>query len=89
MRVITSPKLLVELFGVPELIRLPAKVGHEINFQAHSKTWQAGRISRQSWFVAEANGRGFVGSEQQIADAIGIILETGTLPVSENSIGGI
>lgn len=85
--VVVPPLALVQLFGVPELVRLPAKVREEVTFEAHGKRFKVKRISRDSWFLScplhDSQAR--FGTREEIAEDVGTVLETGSLPHAKRS----
>ena len=91
MNVITicPPLLLVRMFGVPDAVAMPAKIGDEITFKAHGQEWYCKRLPN-SYFLAafvdgKPHGRARFGTAKQIAKDIGAILETGALPREKTS----
>ena len=80
--VVVAPTLLVNLFGVPPMIRLPSKVREEITFDAHGKRWHCKRIATDVWALSAPlhSPRMRCGTASEIAEDIGSVLETGELP---------
>ena len=82
MRTIVTPLLLVQLFGVPDAVNMPRKVGEEITFDAHGKRWHCKRVNRYSWnlWAPLHSPRMRWGNAKEIAEDIGNVLETGAMP---------
>lgn len=83
--VVVAPTLLVELFDVPPMIRMPAKLREEITFKAHGKRWHCKRLATDIWSLSaplHSPDMRF-GTAAEIADDIGFVLETGELPRSK------
>jgi hypothetical protein len=76
--------MLVKMFGVPELVRLPATVGQETTFEAHGKRFHLKRIATDTWFLSCPlnDPRARFGTQEEIAEDVGRVLESGHLPRS-------
>lgn len=87
MKIIVPPMLLVRMFGVPDRVAMPRKVGEEITFEAYSKRWHCKRISKTTWnlWAPLHSPRMRFGNASQIAEDIGHVLETGALPMAKES----
>lgn len=87
--VVVPPAMLVKMFGVPELVRLPVKVGETTTFTAHSIEWKCKYIRRGVYYLGKADSRGQVharwGRAAEIAEDIGHVLEHGSLPCSDKA----
>ena len=83
--VITPPTMLVQMFGVPESVKMPAKIGEEITFQAYGKRWHCKRVRRDCYWLSAplSSPRCRFGTREEIAEDIGNVLETGSLPESK------
>lgn len=87
MRIIVSPTMLVTMFGVPDRVSMPRKVGQEITFEAYQKRWHCKRLGRTTWnlWAPLSSPRMRFGTAKEIAADIGHVLETGALPQSKES----
>ena len=85
--VVVTPTLLVKLFGVPECVRLPAKMREETTFEAHGRHFIVKRIERNTWFLScpLCDPRARFGTQTEIAADIGHVLECGRLPHEKHS----
>lgn len=88
MKIIVPPVLLVRMFGVPESVAMPRRVGDEITFEAYSKRWHCKRINRNTWnlWAPLHSQRMRFGNSSQIAEDIGHVLETGAMPQIKTSM---
>ncbi len=82
---IVPPTYLVTMFGVPESVGMPARVGDEVTFEAHGKRWHTKRVNRISWnlWAPLHSPRMRWGTRKEIAEDIGVVLETGAMPQSK------
>lgn len=69
---------------VPEAVTMPGKIGEEVTFIAHGKRWHVKRVRRDCWWLSAPlhDSRCRFGTQAEIADDIGVVLETGALPRS-------
>ena len=83
--VVVAPAVLVNLFDVPPMVRLPSKMREPTYFEAHGKQWRLNRISRNTWHLSgvPSIGHSRFGTAAEIAEDIGFLFETGTLPRSK------
>ena len=83
--VVVPPVLLVKMFGVPELVRLPTKAGESVVFTAYGKEWLCKYICRDTLCLRHVGHDHHArwGTARQIAADIGHVLETGALPCSK------
>lgn len=88
--VIVPPVMLVQMFGVPEMVKLPTKKGgdHETIFDAHGKRFYCRKISGSEYMLTcpMATPRARFGNAKEMAEDIGRALETGSLPQSASSV---
>jgi hypothetical protein len=86
--VVVAPTLLVNLFGVPPMVRIPSKMREEITFEAHGKRWHCKRIASDTWMLSVPlhSPRARFGTASEIAEDIGSVLETGELPQSKHQV---
>jgi hypothetical protein len=86
MRTIVPPVLLVRMFGVPESVTMPRKIGQEITFTAYDRLFHCKRVRRDCWWLSAplSSPRCRFGTADEIAADIGHVLETGNLPESKN-----
>ena len=82
MITVVPPVLLVRLFGVPESIAMPRKVGDIVQYAAHGRQFQVKRVNRDTWHLRDLGiaERSRFGTVKEIADDVGSTLETGALP---------
>ena len=85
MRVIVPPKMLVEMFGVPESVAIPSKVGQETVFDCHGRRFYVKKLSQSTWMLTnplnDPRAR-FGSSAADIGEDVARVLETGKLPRS-------
>lgn len=85
--VVVPPTMLVKMFGVPEMVRIPDKISDGPNeFSCHGRTFRVKRISRDTWHLRDLaiSERSRFGTKKQIAEDVGKVLETGVLPRSSS-----
>lgn len=65
-------------------IHLPVKIGEEVSFSAHGKTYSVKRIARSTWHLRDTaiKTHSRFGTAQEIAEDIGHVIECGSLPRS-------
>jgi hypothetical protein len=76
---------MVKLFGNPEMVRMPSKIGEEITFECHGKRFHCKRVRRDCWWLSSPLHSPVCrfGNAGEIAEDIGNVLETGALPQSK------
>jgi hypothetical protein len=83
-RIVVTPTLLVRMFGLPDFVKMPSKVGQEITFDAYGKRFLVKRSARNVFFLScpLASPRCRFGTLDQIAEDVATVLETGAMPQS-------
>lgn len=86
--VVVPPRLLVDLFGVPESVSLPSRRGEEITFEAHGKRFHVKKITGTEYFLSCPlhSPRTRFGTGKEIAEDIGRVLECGILPQCKEKV---
>jgi hypothetical protein len=85
-RVVVPPRHLVVMFGVPERVTVPGKMGMVIEFHAHGRTFRVKRLNRNTWHLRdlEISERSRFGRMDDICADVGAVLETGHLPCGKD-----
>lgn len=82
---IVPPALLVQMFGVPESVALPTAIGAETVFDAHGKRFYCKKVRRDCFHLSAplSSPRFRWGTAKEMAEDIGHVLETGSMPQSK------
>jgi hypothetical protein len=85
---VVAPTLLVKMFGVPESVRVPRKLGEETTFIAYSIRFHLKKLASDTWCLSCPlhSPRCRFGNRAEIIEDVGKVLETGALPKSVNAV---
>lgn len=80
--IVACPKLLTELFGCPEWVKLPTKINEKAEYTAHNRRFVVCSVGRgRLWLESPLHdSRTLFGTPEETAERIGYTFEHGTLP---------
>lgn len=80
--VIVPPRMTQELFGAPDMIRMPTKSQPETTYDTHGRRFTIKRLSQSTYTLSNLlhDPRMRFGTAKEIAEDVSHTLETGRLP---------